>query len=254
MKQEERGNGQRCARFRGLTSISKVGHIVWRGNHCRPTPRSRSSPKVPPQGRPPRPRSAHPTPCLESRPAEPPTSVRPRKGEILILIPRAIPPRQKRHPQNSEFLSPRLPGSPGAVRRPQPCHNLTLYKLFTDILLRCTRCGCGYQLWDCLPHPPFCITLSQTVYKNQITMVLRSQPAQSLHTRLTHALEDAVRVQSSQQTTHELVQSSIYLPYLIFAEVNYTEFFFFFFTLFKANTQMTGCCWRKIWAFISYYY
>lgn len=72
-------------------------------------------------------------------------------------------------------------------------------------------------------------------------MVLRSQPAQSLHTRLTHALEDAVHVQSSQQTTHELVQSSIYLPYLIFAEVNYTEFFFFF-TLFKANTQMTGCC------------
>lgn len=70
-------------------------------------------------------------------------------------------------------------------------------------------------------------------------MVLRSQPAQPLHTRLTHARGDAVRVQSSQQTTHELVQPSICLI-AFFAEVNYTEFFFF--TPFKANTQMTGCC------------
>lgn len=203
---------------------------MWRGNDCCLTLlwRGLSCPKASPREWSPWPRSAHPTRCLESRPVEPRHTAAEGQNPDFNYTgsPQVIPPRQKHHPQNSVFLSLRLPGSPGAVRRPQPRRNLTLYKLFTDILSRCTRCRCGYQLWDCLPHPPFCITLSQTVYKNQITMVLWSQPAQPLHTRCTHALEDAAHVQSSQQTTCELLQSSICLI-SFFAEVNYTEFFFY---------------------------
>lgn len=109
-----------------------------------------------------------------------------------------------------------LPASPGAVGCPQRRCNLAPSRVFTDILSRCTRCGCGYQLWDCLPHPPCCITLSPAVCKNQIMTVLWSQPAQPLHLPFTHALEDAMHVQSSQQTTHELLQSNTCLIYFFF--------------------------------------
>lgn len=156
------------------------------------------------------------------------------EGQNPDFHPQAIPAQQKCHPQTSVCL---LPGSPEPLDIPSLAVT-SLHKLFTDILSRCTRCGCGYRLRDCLPHPPFCIPLSQTVHNDQITLVLRSQPAQPLHTRLTRALEDTVHVQSSQQTPHELLQSTICLI-SIFAEVNCTNFFF---TLFKANTQMTGCC------------
>lgn len=181
-----------------------------------------------------------------------PMSIQLWKGKIPILIPWVIPARQKRHPRNSVFLSLHSPGSPGAVRRPQPHRNLTLYKLFTDILSRCTRCECGYRLWDCLPHPPFCITLSQTVYGNQITMVLRSQPAQpcTLH----HTRAGGRSMCTILAANHTRAAAINYLPYLIFCWSKLHWIFFFLFTPFKANTQMTGCCWRKIWAFISYYY
>lgn len=179
----------------------------------------------------PRPHSACPTHCWESQLAKLPMAM---EGQNPLFNPPGNFTPIKRWSPN---LGVPLPASPGAVSCPQPRGNLTLSRLFTDILSRCTRCGCGYRLWDCLPHPPFCITLSPAVCKNQIMMVLWSQPAQPLHLPFTHALEDAVNVQSSQQTTHELLQSNICLIYF-FAEVNYTEFFFYPFQSWYINGRM----------------
>lgn len=170
----------------------------------------------------PRPHSACPTHCWESRPAKLPTAMEgqnPHFNPLGNSTPTKTP---------SPNLCVPLPPSPGAVSRPQPHRNLTLSRLFTDILSRCTRCGCGYRLQDCLPHPPFCITLSPAVCKNQIMMVLWSQPAQPLHLPFTHALEDAMHVQSLQQTTHTSCCNQISALSHFFAEVNYTEFFFFY--------------------------
>lgn len=197
---------------------SQVGHTVWRWNHGCLSPLSES----------------HPCHTLlvphAARKADRQSCLRPWKGKIPILIPWAIPPQPKHHPQTSVYLSLHLL-EPLAVLSP------AVTSLHPDCLQTFYRGAPGVdavtRLWDCLPHPPFCITLSPAVCKNQIMMVLWSQPAQPLHLPLTHALEDAMNLQSSQQTTHKLLQSNICLIYF-FSEVNYTECFFF--TLFKADT------------------